>query len=115
VWSVVANVASAEGNAPTNRLQWCMKPLPAIDLIVIVSFWLYQILYTSETQKSVSSQILGSLRTLRMLRLLQIFELTELRRIKRAFKIVHKVLISKGDDLLAALLLMTIAVTLIAT
>jgi len=111
----VANDFSLDGKAPANRLRWCLKPLPAIDLIVIVSFWIYQVLYTRDAKKSVSSQILGSLRMLRLLRLLQIFELTELRRIKRAFKIVHKVLKSKGDDLLAALLLMIIAVTLIAT
>jgi len=111
----VANDLYSNGSALMNRLQWCSKPLPAIDLLVIVSFWAYEVLRKSEAKGSTSSQIVGSLRTLRLLRLLQVFELGELRRIKRAFTIVDKVLKSKGDDLFAALFLIMIAVTFVAT
>ena len=115
MWSIVANETYDVGSALKSRLQYCIKPLPAIDFIVIVAYWSYEVLRESGAESSGTSKIFGSLRGLRMLRLLQMFELGEARRIKRAFKIVGRVMKSKGDDLFAALFLMIIAVIFVAT
>jgi len=112
LWSVVANEEFARGSPFKNRLKWATKFYPAVDLIVIVSFWVGELL---SNDRSNSTKIAKALQTLRLIRLIRIFEVFEERRVKRAFTILFRVVRDKGEDIFAALLLMFISLIFIAT
>jgi len=57
----------------------------------------------------------ASFQTLRLVRLLRIFEVFESPRVKKAFKLLHRVATDKGEDILAALLVMFVSLVFIAT
>jgi len=62
-----------------------------------------------------SKKIVASFQTLRLVRLLRIFEVFESPRVKKAFKLLHRVATDKGEDILAALLVMFVSLVFIAT
>ena len=51
----------------------------------------------------------------RLLRLLRLFEVFQSHRVQRAFKLLKRVVLRKGEDIAAALLVMAISLVFLAT
>jgi hypothetical protein len=114
-WSVTANEPYASKHWLGSRVEWARTFYPLIDMVVLVSFWVNEVLRERGMQGSYAHKLVGVFQTLRLLRLLRIFDLFEGGRAKKAFSMLVRVLEDKGEDLFAAVVIMFMSLIFIAT
>jgi len=125
LWSVAVHPDFAQklplGGMPSGgkgRLKWALGFMPLVDLVVLLSFWTTALIKRLGHGHSAmkTKKIVGAFQVLRMLRLMRVVDLFESNaRVKRAFRLLTKVCLDKGDDILAALIVMFVSLIFIAT
>lgn len=109
LWSAPSNPVEVNSSSPLrSRLRWAFRFLPAVNFVVLASYWTTLMLRSRLPHSEVVDAF-------RLLRLLRIFDLFALRRVQKAFAILRRVLERKGEDILASMIILFVAVVFSAT